>query len=118
ERHGGGLTGPVGAEKAGHHPRTHVEAERLDRERAAVAFGQIADLDHVISRVTRTPAPAGPAGVPRLSLPGDHAMNLADRPERGKRPSSSGGFPPDGPRSGSRRRPSGVPSSTRPRASP
>src|SRR5215510_2412378 len=59
EPHRGRLARPVGAEKAGHDPRAQVEAERLDRERGAVAFGQIADFDHVISRVTGTPTTAG-----------------------------------------------------------
>ena len=65
------LPDPLAPEEPGHHPRPDVEAERVDRERGAVALGQVTDLDHV-----------------------NHARSRARRPERGQRPSSAGGFPP------------------------
>jgi hypothetical protein len=44
--HGGGLAGAIRAEEAGDHAGPAGEAEVIDGEDRAVAFGEIAGLDH------------------------------------------------------------------------
>lgn len=66
--HGRGLPGPVGAEEAGHHPRSDLEAEVVHGGLRAESFGKALKLDHAAhARTPEGPTPpqtgdTGPSG--------------------------------------------------------